>query len=292
MTPLSHPTLFVTGAAGHLGRRVVELLLERKAGRVIAGSRTPQRLADLEARGAVARAADFDDPASLDAALAGVDRLLLVSTDGLGAPGQRRQQHLNAVAAAVRAGVAEIAYTSMPMPEPPSPVSFAPDHWATEQAIERSGLRWTILRNNWYAENLRHSIPAALASGRWYSAAGAGRIAYVTREDTARAAAAALTRPMSNIRYDITGPEALSPAEIVELVAARFNRTIELVPLTDDQLLAGLIAAGVPAAGAQLVVEYDQNTRAGRLARVTDAVERLTGRRPEALAEWLAREDD
>jgi len=291
MAGSTQPTFFVTGAAGHFGRRVTELLLDAQVGTVVAGTRSPERIADLAARGAETRPADFDDPASLDAAFAGVDKLHIVSTDALGMPGVRQRQQLAAVAAAVRAGVPELLYTSMPRPEPPSAVSFAPDHWATEQAIEKSGARWTMLRNNWYAENLLHSIPAALASGKWYTAAGNGRIAYVTREDTARAAAGALMRKSSNIRYDITGAEALTQDEVAALVAKAYKKPIEPVHVTDEQMLGGLLAAGVPEVMARLTVEFDQNTREGKLATVTDAVEQLTRQPPRALASWLTAEE-
>jgi len=291
MAGSTQPTFFVTGAAGHFGRRVTELLLDAQVGTVVAGTRSPERIADLAARGAETRPADFDDPASLDAAFAGVDKLLIVSTDALGMPGVRQRQQLAAVAAAVRAGVPELLYTSMPRPEPPSAVSFAPDHWATEQAIEKSGARWTMLRNNWYAENLLHSIPAALASGKWYTAAGNGRIAYVTREDTARAAAGALMRKSSNIRYDITGAEALTQDEVAALVAKAYKKPIEPVHVTDEQMLGGLLAAGVPEVMARLTVEFDPNTREGKLATVTDAVEQLTRQPPRALASWLTAEE-
>ena len=97
-------TLLVTGASGHLGRRVVELLLEAGAGTVIAATRDPAKIADLAARGAVTRKADFDDEASLVEAFADVDRLLLVSTDAVDRPGRRITQHQAAVRAAVRAG--------------------------------------------------------------------------------------------------------------------------------------------------------------------------------------------
>src|SRR3569623_3263971 len=107
---MSTPTLFVTGANGHLGRVVIEYLLAAGSARVIAGARDPSRLADLAAKGAAARRADFDDPASLATAFAGVDRVLIISTAGLGS-GQRLRQHLNAVAAAKAAGVEEIGYT-------------------------------------------------------------------------------------------------------------------------------------------------------------------------------------
>ena len=148
---------------------------------------------------------------SLLNAFSGVDRLLLISTDALDRPGRRLAQHRAAVAAAVKAGVKHVVYTSMPNPEPGSRVIFAPDHYGTEQALKESGLSWTILRNAWYAENLAFTLPAALATGKWITSAGEGRIPHIARDDCAEAAAAALASPSTdNARYDITGPEALT----------------------------------------------------------------------------------
>ena len=127
----STPTFLVTGAAGHLGRATVEHLLGAKAGKVIAASRDPAKLADLAAKGAETRRADFDDPASLDAAFQGVDRLLIISTDDVATPGKRQRQHKAAIDAAARAHIGHVVYTSMPNPEPGSLIPFAPDHYET-----------------------------------------------------------------------------------------------------------------------------------------------------------------
>ena len=89
MSMTSERTLFVTGASGHLGRRVVELLLEKGVGRIVAGTRKPEKLADLAARGVTVRPADFEDPTGLEASLAGVDRVLIISTDAIDRPGRR-----------------------------------------------------------------------------------------------------------------------------------------------------------------------------------------------------------
>ncbi|MEO5728244.1 MAG: NAD(P)H-binding protein, partial [Byssovorax sp.] len=143
-------TLLVTGASGQLGRRVVELLLEAKAGTVVAATRDPAKLADLAARGVLVRKADFDDEGSLAEAFAGVDRLLLISTDSLVRPGHRLAQHQAAVRAAVSAGVGHIVYTSFTNPGVESPITVAPDHRLTEEAIAATKLGFTILRNNLY----------------------------------------------------------------------------------------------------------------------------------------------
>lgn len=281
-------TLLVTGASGHLGRRVVELLIEAKAGRIIAATRSPEKLADLAAKGAEIRKADFDDPLLADA-FKGVDRLLLVSTDAVDQPGRRFAQHKAAIEAAKRAGVKHIVYTSMPKPEPGSPIPFAPDHFGTEQALAASGMSWTVLRNSWYQENLFHSLPQVLKSGKWFSAAGDGKVAHVSREDCARAAATALIAANgANARYDITGGQALSTREIARLASEATGRPIEVVPVTDEQLADGMEAAGVPAPMVPFLVSFDTNTRAGNVALVSDAVKSLTGRAPATLQQFFA----
>jgi NAD(P)H dehydrogenase (quinone) len=284
---MSDPTFLVSGAGGKFGRIVVERLLAEQAGKAIAGSRDPARLADLAAKGAETRRVDFDDPASLDAAFRGVDRLLIVSTDALGVPGLRIRQHRAAVDAAARAGVGHVVYTSMPRPEPGSLIPFAPDHYETEQALLKSGLAHTILRNSWYAENLLMSLPQVLASGKWFSAAGEGRVAHVARADAAAAAAEALVSTPGG-RLDVTGPELLTIREIAATAADVFAKPVEVVPVSDAELVAGLAAAGVPAAIAALIVAFDANTRAGGADVRSDAVEKLTGAPPRRLREVLA----
>lgn len=280
--------LLVTGAGGHLGRRVVELLLENGATHLLAGSRQPSKLEALAANGATPVRVDFDDPASLAAAFAGVERLLIVSTDAIGEPGLRQRQHKAAVAAAVAAGVTHIVYTSMPRPEPGSLIPFAPDHYETEQAIEASGVPFTILRNNWYMEQLLDPVRQALASGRWFSAAGDGRGGYVAREDTARAAAAALAAGgTTSARYDITGPAALTIRQVADIASRVTGTPIAVVPVDDAQLAAGLENAGLPAPIVGLVVAIDANTRAGGLDIVSDAVQTLTGRAPQSMEAFL-----
>jgi NAD(P)H dehydrogenase (quinone) len=284
----NQPVLLVTGASGQLGRRATELLLEANAGKIIAGTRDPSKIEGLAAKSAEVRKVDFDDPA-LANAFKGVDRLLLISTDALDTPGKRLKQHQAAIAAAKQAGVKHIVYTSMPKPEPGSPIPFAPDHYGTEQALAESGLGWTVLRNSWYQENLFHSLPAVLASGKWFSASGDGKVAHVAREDAAYAAAAALAaQPKGNARYDITGGELLTTGEIAKLASEATGKPIEVVSVTDEQLTQGMIAAGMPAFLAPVFASFDTNTRAGKIAIASDAVQKLTGRAPRSLKAFFA----
>jgi NAD(P)H dehydrogenase (quinone) len=286
MTDSTQARLLVTGASGQLGGRIVALLAERGVKDFIAASRHPEKLS--VPAGIETRRADFDDPASLAAAFAGVDRVLLISTDRIDVPGVRIAQHLTAVEAARKAGVKHVLYTSMLNPEG-SLIPFAPDHLSTEQAIERSGLGFTILRVSWYAENLLRSVPGVLASGKWFTATGDGRINYVAREDVARAAAAALaTRAGVHERLDITGPAPLRIAEIAAIAGKLAKKQIDVVQVSDEGLAAGARAAGVPEPFIPLVVATDANIRAGNFDVASDAVAKLTGKPAQSVEAFLS----
>ncbi|RWQ23369.1 SDR family oxidoreductase [Mesorhizobium sp.] len=284
-------TLLVTGASGQLGRGVVDHLLDTlkvPPARIIAASRSPENLAELAARGVIIRQADFDDTASLVEAFKGADRILIVSTGELDLGGKRLKQHENAVAAARQAGVSHLLYTSMPNPEPGSPVLFAGDHYGTEQAIKASGIAYTIFRNGWYQENLFMSLPHAIASGHWYTSAADGRIAHGARDDMAAAIAAGLASGATeSTTYTLTGPQAHTVAEIAALVTDVTGKPIEVVQLSDEVLTEGLKAAGVPEGFAPIVTSFDTNTRTGRIDMVTDAIETLSGRKPQSLKQFL-----
>ncbi|SRR5579883_564382 len=278
-------TFLVTGANGKLGRHVTQLLLEANAGTVIAASRDTAKLADLAAKGAELRRADFDDPASLAEAFKGVDRLLIIATDSLGS-GQRLRQHKAAVAAAKAAAVGHIVYTSMVKPET-SAVTFAGDHLGTEEAIKATGVPYTLLRNSSYQENLFLSLPSALKSGQWYSSAGDGRIPYIAHADCARAAAAALIKAPLNQTLTLTGPELLTTQEIAAQASEATGKPLAVIPVTDEQLAEGMAHAGLPEAIIPMVVSLDTNTRQGGFDILTDDVEALTGRKPSPLKAFL-----
>lgn len=281
--------ILVTGASGKLGGLIVKHLLERGVApsNIIAGSRDKAKLAPLAAKGVDTRNVDFNDEAGLSASLKGADTVLIVSTDALDGAGTRLKQHRAAVKAAVAAGAKRLAYTSLPVPDT-SRVSFAPDHFGSEEAVKATGLPYLIFRDNWYHENLFMSLPNAFKSGQWYTAAGDGRTAFVSREDIAEAIAAALANPPSgNAVYTLTGAEAVSNAEVAKLASAAAGKPLSVVNLTDEQLAGGMKAAGVPEAFIPTLVSFDTATRSGDLALVTGDVEKLTGRKPKPLADFI-----
>jgi NAD(P)H dehydrogenase (quinone) len=189
----------------------------------------------------------------------------------------------------VKAGVKHLVYTSMPNPGVESPVSIAPDHRLTEEAIAATSLGFTILRNNLYTDLLLQSLPHAVATGDLVTATGAGAIAYVTREDCARAAAAALGSSESGrVTLDITGPAAVTLAEVAAMAAEITGRAVKHVAVDGPSLKAGLLGAGLPPFLADLLVSFDLGAAKGDLAKASTAVLDLTGRAPASVAEFLA----
>ena len=282
MTDYKTSKILVTGAGGQLGRRVVELLLEGGATQVIAGTRDPSK---LSIPGVEVRKVDFADPAGLDAAFADVDQLLIISTDVIGEARQKLQA--TAVAAAARAKLKHLLYTSLSNPGEGSPVLLAPDHDLTERAIEATGIDYTFLRNALYMENFLQALPPALASGQWHVAWGQGRSAHVSREDCARAAAAALLGgPKGKRIIDVAGPQSLTAEEVAAIATEVTGRPLAVVHVDDAGLKAGMEGAGLPPPVADLLVSFEQATRQGR-ANVVSQVEALTGKPAQSLRDYL-----
>jgi NAD(P)H dehydrogenase (quinone) len=281
----------ITGASGHLGRRVVELLLDEHGiapSELILVTRSPDRLSDFAERGAQVRAGDFDEPEGLPAAFAGGERMLLISADQIG---QRIRQHTAAVDAARAAGITHIAYTSFLNTDvDDNPAAIAPEHRATEEAIRTAGLISTFLRNSIYAEVQTGDAAAALATGRLVTNAGEGRAAYVSRDDCAAVAAAVLADPSAheNAIYDVTGPDPLDARALAALYAEIGGKPVEPLLVDDATFTPGLVEhAGMPQPVAEAYATFGAAIRAGLLDVRTDVVERLTGHAPRTPHEVL-----
>ncbi|HEY5567355.1 MAG TPA: NAD(P)H-binding protein [Gammaproteobacteria bacterium] len=300
--------LVITGASGQLGRRVAELVLAQgslrqgsvasearshkcshKSASVILVTRNPRALDSLAAQGADVRHGDFSEPGSLRAAFAGGERLLLVSATDLQ---HRTAQHATAIAAAKAAGVQHVIYTSGLAPAPPNPAVVAPSHYATEQALATSGLRWTVLRNSLYADYQLAEATRAIETGVLVHNRGDGRVAYVAHEDCAAAAAAMLIASgHEGQRYDITGPEAFSAADLATLYAELGGKSVTARALDDAAFVAGLVGGAAEddhlRYGAELVASFGRSIREGYMESCTDSVARLTGRAARPLRSVL-----
>jgi NAD(P)H dehydrogenase (quinone) len=279
--------ILVTGASGNLGRAVVAELRRLGAEKVIAATRTPRKNQELLALGVEEREADFDRPETLQKAFAGVDRLLLVSTDSLHAPEVRIKQHRAAIQAAVGAEVKHIAYTSLPNAHPTKGPSVPDDHFWTEVALFESGLDWTILRNNLYAEVILRFAQFALKTGKLISATGSQGRSYVTRQDCAKVAAAALLNAAGKAIYDVTGPASVTHEQVASLLSRFSGKSIQHVNVAPEVVEEGLMAAGIPQFAARSVRELDEEAARGYQAILSPAVKELTGEEPTSLEDFL-----
>jgi NAD(P)H dehydrogenase (quinone) len=279
--------IVVTGASGNLGMAVLAELRRLGAKKVIAATRTPGKHAELAATGAEEREADFDRPETLHAAFRGAERLLLISTDSLHAPGVRIKQHRAAIEAAASAGVEHIVYTSLPNAHPTEAPSIPDDHFWTEVALFKSGSNWTILRNNLYAEVILRFASFALKTGKLISATQSRGRSYVTREDCARTAAAALLNSKGNAIYDVTGPASVTHEQIASLLSHLSGKSIQHVNVTAEEVEKGLVAAGIPQFAAKCVSGLDEEASRGYQEIVTPTVTNLTGRVPMSVENFL-----
>lgn len=285
MSKFTNATLMVSGASGNLGRIAVEELLARGATRVVAGTRDPSKLQDLAAKGVEVRKLDFDDAATLPAALAGVERLLIISTDAVG---RRDVQQQAIIAAAKTAGVKHIVYTSAPAARPDADAGLAPEHFWTEVAVAASGIDFTILRNHMYAENTLLDAAHVTGSGQLFGLVGDRGTAYVTRADAARTAAGALLSAEGKTVEDVTGPAPITNSERASLFTKLTGKPVNVIALTPADLQKGMVAAGLPEGFAGALVAFQRDAVTGFHGVVTDVVERYSGRKPTAYADFLA----
>jgi NAD(P)H dehydrogenase (quinone) len=279
--------VIVTGASGQLGRLAAEQLLDRLSpAELILVTRRPHALSDLAERGVEVRRGDFDEPESLAEAFAGGDRMLLISTLAIGS---RVKQHQAALEAAAAAGVTRVVYTSLPKPVPNHPTGdVVEEHRQTEELLHNGDLAWTVLRNAPYAEFQVPLGAIAVTYGKLVTNAGDGRIAPISRNDCAAAAAAVLTSDgHEGQTYEITGPEALSQEDIARLLTEVSGHPVEVIESRDRKLLWGLTRLGTPKPVARAIVQLGAATREGYFDVVDPAFEKLVGRPPRTLREIL-----
>jgi NAD(P)H dehydrogenase (quinone) len=292
--------IIVTGASGQFGSAASRLLLEQvPAEDLILLSRTPDNLAEFAERGADVRRADFDDPASLLTAMAGGERMLLISTVRVGS---RVEQHTAAIEAAKANGVKHVAYTSLlGVREPGNPSVEGFDHIATEKMIEASGLAYTHLRDSLYAEAVATAMAIpALQAGHKPENSGQGRVPIVSRDDCVATAVGVLTQEgHANKAYNVTGPELWTLPGAMALVSQMAGKPVDIEPVDDDGMYAYFDSLGVARKASDVVpdgpipwasegmVTFGQSIREGFMDVVSDDVERITGRPPRTLQSVL-----
>ena len=277
-------TILITGATGQLGRLVVESLLERNvpAGQIVAAGRNAAKLEELAGLGVQTRTLDYSDPVSVREAMAGIDKVLLVSGNEPGP--QRVPQHLNVIEAAKDAGVELLAYTSIANADT-STMALAADHQATEQALRDSGVPFTMLRNSWYLENYTDQLGGYLQHGSVFGSAGGGRVSAATRADLAEAAAAILLADGQAGTVHELGGEAMSLEDLAREVSAATGQTVTYQDLPEADFARLLAGAGVPEPFARILADSDRGISRGELLVEGDDLATALGRPATSLGE-------
>ncbi|MES4888136.1 NAD(P)H-binding protein [Streptomyces sp. NPDC096012] len=278
-------SIVVTGATGHLGRHVVEQLLEKvPAERITAVVRDADKAAGLAARGVRLAVADYNAPETFDGLFAAGDKVLLISGNEFDRG--RVRQHTVVIDAAKAAGVALLAYTSAPGS---LTAALADDHRATEEVLLASGLPYTLLRNGWYHENYTENLAPVLEHGAVVAAAGAGRVSSASRADYAAAAVAVLTgEGHENATYELGGDEAWSFAEYAAELSRQTGREIVYNAVPGETQKGILTGAGLPEPLAEILVGVDASIERGELVVSTGDLARLAGRPTTPLAEAIS----
>ncbi|MGW5479649.1 SDR family oxidoreductase [Streptomyces sp. NPDC004008] len=277
-------SIVVTGATGHLGRHVVEQLLEKvPADQITAVVRTPEKAADFADRGVRIAVADYNAPETFGGLFAAADKVLLISGNEFDKG--RVGQHRVVLEAAKAAGVALFAYTSAPGS---LTAALADDHRATEQLIVESGVPYVLLRNGWYHENYTENLGPVLEHGAVVQAAGEGRVASASRADYAAAAVAVLTgEGHENATYELSGDTAWGFAEYAAELSRQTCKEIAYNAVPLDVYSGILTGAGLPGPLAAILAGVDVAIEKGELAVTTGDLSRLAGRPTTPFAESI-----
>ena len=271
----------VTGATGGIGGRVAPRLAERGAElRLIV--RDPARAPELPGA-EVVQVSDYGAGEEMRRAFDGAERLLLVSFEE---SRDRLEKHKAAIDAAVAAGVGHVVYTSYFGAAADCTFLLGRNHFQTEEHLRASGLDWTALRDNFYLDVL----PGFAAEGAVRGPAGDGRMAAVARDDVADVAVEALAVDgHAGQAYPLTGPDAMSMAEIAERLSAFTGRPVEYVEETMDEAWESRRPSGAPDWMIEAWISTYTAVAEGELDGPTDTVERITGHPPIDLEEMLRR---
>ena len=277
------PTYGVTGASGHFGHRVVEELLARgvRGIEIVAIARTPGKAADLASRGVQVRPGDYSRSETLHPALAGVDRLLLISGSELG---QRVPQHTAVIEAAKDAGAERILYTSI-LRADTSTNPIAGEHRGTETALRTSAVPFTLLRNSWYTENYTERLGQYVKQGEIIGATDSGKVSGALRADYAVAAAAALLGDEEgDVIYELGGL-AFSFEDLAATISEVTGETVVYRDLAVSDYTAVLQEAGLDEPTAEFIAALDASIAAGDLETDSEHLAQLLGRPPTSLAD-------
>lgn len=281
--------ILVTGATGNLGKATVEFLLKKiPASEIAVLARDASKAADLKALGVDVRIGDYHDKDSLVKTFQGVDKVLLISSNDFN---DRLGQQKRAVDAAKEAGVKHILYTGVSMQnfEQSALKPFMSDHFDTEKHILDSGLTYTFLRDNLYADVIPMFVGEHVLETGINFPAGTGRVPYTLRKEMAEAFANVLsTAGHENKTYDISNVESYSYQDVADALSAHSGKSITYNDVSVADFSKALTEAGVPEAMIGFSIGFATATKDGDFNIPNNQLEQLLGRKPSSLNQFIA----
>ncbi len=267
----------ISGANGQLGQLVIQHLVTLiDKNQIVALVRNLDKATPLQALGVEVRQADYTQPATLQNALQGIDKLLLISSSEVG---QRLPQHKNVIDAAKQAGVKLLAYTSI-LDAQNSPLALAEEHKGTEAYLQESGLPHVLLRNGWYTENYLAGVIPALKNGVMIGAAADGKISSAARSDYALAAAVVLSsaEEQAGKVYELAGDESYTLSDLCATLSELSGKEVSYVNMPQAEYAKALAGTGMPQAFADILADSDVGAAKGGLFNDSHTLSKLTGK--------------
>lgn len=276
---MSSNTILVTGASGHIGQLLVAEL-HRHGAKVLAGTRSGQAVS-----GVPGRQVDFTDAASLRQAFAGVDTLFLLFP----LVPNKVELARNAVAAAKAAGVKHLVRSSGAGADPASPMAIGKLQGEIDQIVIASGIPYTLLRPNSFMQNYVNYYAGMIKSGTVHFSHADGQISLIDVADIAAVAATVLQNPAAHAgqAYTLTGPEALSEAQAMQVISTALGRTVNYVAVPEAAAVNAMKEMGMDAWTVNIMSSLNQVIAAGYSAQVSPAVSTITGRPARGFADFV-----
>lgn len=274
----------VTGANGQLGKLVIKHLVKLvSADEVVALVRNPEDATELTKLGVHIKAADYNQPETVEAALEGISSLLLISSSAIGV---RVPQHAAVINAAENKGVQTLVYTSI-LRADTNPMLLAQEHKETEKLLAESSLNTVVLRNGWYTENYTQGMSTILEHKAVTGVSINGKIYSAPRNDYAEAAAKVIAAPKSHIGkvYELAGDNGFTLSEFALEIAKQSNFDINYQAMSSTEYQQMLIEVGLPEGFAAALTDSDVQTESGWLKDESKTLSALLGRPTVSMAE-------
>jgi NAD(P)H dehydrogenase (quinone) len=279
--------ILVTGATGQLGTAVLHTLLQHTpAQQVAALVRNEEKAAAWQAQGVSIRVGHYGDPASLDRAMQGIEKVLLISGGG---EDDALQQHYNVIDAAKRAGVSCLAYTSRALRDPSTLANqLMVRHFQTEGYLMASGLSYIIFRNILYMDTLPWFTGATVLEMGINVPGGQGKVAYALRSDMGEAIAKVLLGDTCDNRiYHFTGAESYSFNDVAAALTELSGRPVAYTDVESSVLAARMRERGVPELVIERTIGFMTDIKHGQEDIVSSDLATALGRQPTSLVEGV-----